>query len=525
MKHPRHQHTPLLTWIDGLITLLFSIAALALYVRTLVPGLIPNDSAEFQALAYTLDHAHTTGYEVYTLLAKIFTWIVPLGDVAYRVNLLSAVCAALTIGLVYLAGRVFSGSRWAGITGALALTVSGTFWSQAVIAEVYTMGSLFTAAVLLLVLVWYETGSANAIRAAGLLGGLSIGVHGTVLLLAPAVLALMLLGNRRRQRPWGAALAGVVLGLLLMVSIFAVVDFNETNASMMKVSYQPSITRWGLQPGDLDSFTQRFAFLVGARQWRSAMFVDPAQVIPGNLRVFSTFYAQDFALPFRLMVLIGLIGVFFRDWRLGLFFIVALLVHGLYTLNYRIGDIFVFFISFYIYACALAAEGLMALLRLLKRWQANASKILTPVLSLVLMAILIVPVFSHRLEALKQGEIRFDFMGLRSNQDLEDWHAAIRYNVKALPQDAIVLAGWYDIYGYVYTAHVEQNRPDLLFMEAYPYANAEGMADSLLDLLTQSLRDGRPVYTLEELGELQRSGMRYHRETIGFAQMFKVELR
>ncbi len=524
MKRPRH-HTSLLTWIDGLIAFLFLTATLTLYVRTLVPGLIPNDSAEFQALAYTLDHAHTTGYEVYILLGKVFTWIVPLGDIAYCVNLLSAVCAALTVALVYLIGCVFSHSRWAGAVGALALAISGTFWSQSIIAEVYTMGSLFTAAVLLLVLVWYETDSTNAIRAAGLFGGLSVGVHGTVLLLAPAVLLLMLLGSRRRQRPWGAALAGVVFGLLLMVSIFAVVDFHETHASMMNVSYQPSITRWGLQPGDLDSFTQRFAFLVGARQWRSAMFVDPAQVIPENLRVFNTFYAQDFTLPFRLIVLIGLVGIFSRDWRLGLFFLAALLVHGLSTLNYRIGDIYVFFISFYVSTCALAAEGWMVLLRLFSRGQASAPKILSSILSLVLMATLIAPVFSHRLEALRQGEIRFDFMGLISNADLEDWHAAIRHNVNALPPDAIVLVGWYDIYGYIYTAHVEEDRADLLFMEAYPYANTDGMASSLIDFLTQSLRDGRPVYTLEEYGELRRGGMQYHRETLGLAQVFKVELR
>lgn len=523
MKPPRHP-IRLPNWIDGLITLLLSAVSLALYVRTLVPGLIPNDSAEFQTLAYTLDHAHTTGYEVYILLAKIFTWIAPFGDIAYRVNLLSAGCAALIIGLVYLSGLLVTRKRWAGFFGAVALAVSGTFWSQSIIAEVYTMGSLFTAAVLLLVLLWYETGSQKAIRAAGFLGGLSVGVHATVLLLAPAVLLLLLLGDYRRQRPWASAIAGVALGLLFMVSIFALVDFQESNASMINVAYQPSITRWGLQPGDLDSFPQRLVFLVGARQWRSAMFVNPAEVMPHNFFAFRSFFRQDFSLPFQILMIVGLVGLFIRRWPLGVFFGVALVVHGLYTLNYRIGDIYVFFISLYVYFSVLAAEGLAVLLRLLKRLPGSLPPIARPILSLALIALVILPVYPHRVDGLRQGQLRFDFMDLASNDELADWQARLRYNVERLPQNAIVLVGWYDIYGYAYTAHVEQARSDLLFMEAYPYANTEGMADSLLDFLTASLRDGRPVYMLEEYGELRRGGMNYHRQTVGLAEMFQVTL-
>ena len=73
---------------DGFIAFGMAVFSLILYIRTLVPGLLPGDSGEFQTLAYSVDHAHTTGYEVYILLAKLFTLIVPVNDVAYRVNLL-----------------------------------------------------------------------------------------------------------------------------------------------------------------------------------------------------------------------------------------------------------------------------------------------------------------------------------------------------------------------------------------------------------------------------------------------------
>ena len=87
--------TPKLTIIDTIIASLLGVAGLLLYIRTLAPTLLRGDSAEFQTLAKTLGMTHPTGYPVYLLVAKVFTWL-PVGNTAYRVTLFSAVCAALT---------------------------------------------------------------------------------------------------------------------------------------------------------------------------------------------------------------------------------------------------------------------------------------------------------------------------------------------------------------------------------------------------------------------------------------------
>ena len=81
---------------DPIMALGLFIASFVLYIRTLAPSLLFGDSAEFQTIAYTLGMGHPTGYPIYILLAKLFT-IIPVGDVAYRVNLFSAFCAALTV--------------------------------------------------------------------------------------------------------------------------------------------------------------------------------------------------------------------------------------------------------------------------------------------------------------------------------------------------------------------------------------------------------------------------------------------
>src|SRR5438552_3679889 len=81
----------------GIVVTLF---AGALYVLTLAPSVMPGDYAEFQMASAVLGVPHPTGYPLYTLLGKLFT-LLPFGDVAYRVNLSSAVYMAGATGVLY----------------------------------------------------------------------------------------------------------------------------------------------------------------------------------------------------------------------------------------------------------------------------------------------------------------------------------------------------------------------------------------------------------------------------------------
>jgi hypothetical protein len=65
------------------------VLSTTLYVRTMVPWVLPFDSGEFQVLAYQVGLAHGTGYAVYILLARLFITLAPVGDVAFRANLFS----------------------------------------------------------------------------------------------------------------------------------------------------------------------------------------------------------------------------------------------------------------------------------------------------------------------------------------------------------------------------------------------------------------------------------------------------
>ena len=171
---------------DLWIAVIISLLGLAAYVRTLAPDILYGDSAEFQTLAYTLGVTHSTGYPTYLFLGRLVGFL-PISNPAWRISLLSAICAAITLAGVYLLARYFTKNRVGPALGALALGISYTFWSQAIIAEVYTPGMAFTVIVMLLLMHWLaESKRGNlALFIAALTAGIGFGVHASVWLIAP----------------------------------------------------------------------------------------------------------------------------------------------------------------------------------------------------------------------------------------------------------------------------------------------------------------------------------------------------
>lgn len=494
---------------DAWIALVCGALAFAAYARTTAPGLLPSDSAEFQVLVHFQATAHTTGYSVYLLLAKLWSFL-PLGEPALRVNLFSAWMGALAVGLTYLLGMVFSHSRYAGILSAIVLALSATFWSQAVIAEVYSTAAAFLAGVLLLAACWYRSRRAGYLFGAGVLGGLSLGVHGSVALAAPAVLALVVSSRPVWRRVLPAALGGAFLGLALMFAAFVYQDANRANYNIFETAYVPAASAWDRSAADLDSTWERFVFILSAEQWRPAMFADPLQVFPDNADRYFEALGRDFSWAVLLLPALGLVVLFTVDWRLALFLGLGYLVHMIYSLNYRIGDIYVFFVMAWVYRAAAMAAGYAALERWLRRL---IPRLITPARSagiwriafcVVFVTAACLPFASQRITALCDGEIWFDFAGMPRAAEAADWHAGIVQTVNALGKNTIVYLGWYDVYAYYYVAYIELGRDDLYFIEPTPYSRKGGIATSMLAFIraNQGKREQMFQYEIERLDQV-----------------------
>ena len=192
--------------LDYVLALLTALLAFALYLRTLAPGVLGGDSGEFQFAAWLGGFAHPTGYPLYLMLGWLWTHLLPLHDPAWRMNAFSALWGGVAAGLVYLLALrmlaqvtdkplVPACSRFSPL---LTFAVTPTFWSQATVAEVYTLNAALVAAILLGLVTWGQTGSRRALYVTALLYGLSLAHHRTTLLYLPAIAIFMWLAIRQQ---------------------------------------------------------------------------------------------------------------------------------------------------------------------------------------------------------------------------------------------------------------------------------------------------------------------------------------
>jgi 4-amino-4-deoxy-L-arabinose transferase-like glycosyltransferase len=235
---------------DCLLRAVIFFGALALYWRTLAPSVatIFDDSLEFQLVCPTLGIAHPTGYPLYTLLGKFFT-LIPIGDAAYRVNLMSAFFAALTVVFTYLIVHVLTDDSPSALFASLAIAVSPVFWSQAVIAEVYSLNAFFTALVVYLLLRWEAnrrqrptasmSGAAapNNLLLAAFVYGLSLTHHRLMLLLAPAMALFAWLTERRIFTNLKLVLRLILLFLAPLL-LYAYIPLRGLHTSSLDGIYQ-----------------------------------------------------------------------------------------------------------------------------------------------------------------------------------------------------------------------------------------------------------------------------------------------
>ena len=512
---------------DGLFAVICFIISLALYIRTLTPGLLYGDGGEFQTLAYLLGHTHPTGYPIYLALAKLVTFL-PLGDVAYRVNLFSALMAALTVAGVYLSGRLLVKYRALALIGAMVLAVSPTFWSQSIIAEVYTAGAAFLTFILLALLWWEQTENPWALFVAGLLGGLSLGVHMSVVLLAPAVLLFLLLSWQRGKRVWVTAILGASSGVFLTILMFWFIDLNNPTANYFNSVIEPSRSAWGLASDEIDGPLDRLFFGWSARQFRSFMFANITNVMPRQAADYWQNLPLELGCPLIWLAVLGAVTLLIRRRRAGLLLIVGLAIQLFSMFNYEIWDLYVFYIPSYVLLSILSIVGMGSIMDLGKaafrrfnsiaqtRWL-NLS--LEGAIIFLILWFALWPVFQPQKEAALAGEVPFQFDEYPVYDDLT--LNISRAMVIKLPENAIVFADWDMIWPYYYAAHIIEDRRDLTFIETYPADDVDSIANSVAEYIADNL-DEHPIFFSERESGLLDAGFKFTPARAGPVRLVRV---
>ena len=129
-------------------------------------------------------------HPLFVLLGRLFATLP--GDLTTNLNLLSAVCGALTVAVVFDIARRLGGSAWCGAVAAGALALSHAFWLHSVITEVYTLNALFLALTIRLLLEWRARGSGAWLVLAAAVFTVGLTNHLVLAAFAPAAVAYVL---------------------------------------------------------------------------------------------------------------------------------------------------------------------------------------------------------------------------------------------------------------------------------------------------------------------------------------------
>lgn len=168
------------------------ILPLSLFVLTACPSVFVGDSGEMVTISYELGIPQPTGFPLYCLLGKLFC-LLPLGTIAWRVNLLSAVATAGTSLSIYLILSRRTGGRLDpafALIGALSHATGMVVWSQATIARTYPLTQALLAWEVALALIVAERPGQRSFLGLALLSGFSMGTHLLSILIVPILIVL-----------------------------------------------------------------------------------------------------------------------------------------------------------------------------------------------------------------------------------------------------------------------------------------------------------------------------------------------
>lgn len=515
MPKSRYEMRPL-DLIDRLLALGIGLVALIVYVRTLAPGLLYGDSAEFQTLTYTLGMTHSTGYPIYLLLARGIG-VLPLRSPAWRVNLFSAVSAAVAIGCSYHLARRLTRSRIGGLLAGLILAVSYTFWTQAIIAEVYTPA--IACYLLSLHMLWRWDAHRDrpyTLLVATLLMSAGLGIHASVVLLIPpaGIFIVQRIWRDRAEEPhWQRerllALSGGVLGLLLFVGTFLLIDLNDPPSSFINTVVIPSRSIWGLTLRQLQSPWRRLWITVTGLQWRDAMFPGGLPAVRDRLAAYAGHLpTEEFSWVALICAGVGLVHALRKHLAHGLLVLGAYLFALVAVLNYDPPDWTIFFLPTYVLIAVTAGVGAGEIARAPVRWLTSRSRLagtaVAAILALFLTAGLVRPFAASRWRAIRTGRADFSRETYVYPVDALDeprQRAAIRLSL--VSDDAMLLLDWRSLYATAYIAYVEGKKPNVTMVEAAPHGSEGQLADSMILEIEEALNAGRDVLTYQMYRQLR----------------------
>jgi hypothetical protein len=346
------------------------LVALVVYSWTLAPTVTPTDSGELILVAYGLGVAHPPGVPLWTMLAHLAS-LVPVGNVAVRINFSSAVFAALASAMLTLvvaelivpascfasprrrskAARQSSDTDRSKTRGLLILVpavgagllmaFSRTLWAYATITEVYALNALLIVLVFILIARWRrliietrtnssaaETTHDKWIYAAAFVFGLAMGVHHvTVALTLPAIAVVVYRTEGLKFFASRRLLYSALISIGALILVYSYLPWAASRSPAMN---------WG----NARSLQEIWWHITG-RQYRVFFSFSTSTMGPQFIE-FCRMALREFGFPWLPITLFlagaGLTSAYKRDRTAFWFLLLILLADLAYALSYEIAE-------------------------------------------------------------------------------------------------------------------------------------------------------------------------------------------
>ena len=383
------------------------VVAMLLYAVTLAPTVTLVDSGELIVAARGLGVAHPPGFPLWVMLAYLAS-LVPLGNVATRINFSSALfaalaCAVLTLVVMELmitTSRASTKKRtkksaqqnrkredsigggfliFAPAVGAgLLMAFSRTLWAYATITEVYALNALLILVVFFLMVRWrrriIETQKDAGdqvttydawLYAAAFAFGLAMGVHHvTVALTLPAVAVIVYRTQGLRFFTSRRLLYAALISITGLIAVYAYLPLAASRSPVMN---------WG-DPRSL----QEIWWHITGRQYR-VFFSFSVATMGTQFVEFCRMALREFGFPWLpltpFLAFAGLANAYKRDRTVFWFLLVILIADLAYALSYEIAeDKDAYYLPAFISIALAAAFGIQWLIRVSKPSSATAGR-------------------------------------------------------------------------------------------------------------------------------------------------------
>jgi hypothetical protein len=333
------------------------------YTQTLLPGVDLGDTGGFQAAVLWPATSARQAYPLYYDLAKPFVGTLSRANPARGLNLFSAVWGGIAVGLLTWIVAAVGESLLAGAAAGLLLAFSYTFWSQAIIAEVYTL-HLALVGVCLIALYWFaqresppgidRTVGPRRLRLAIFFAcyALAFGNHLSMVLLLVPFTTFLLLSHPRPRELFRPSVVAMALGI----------------AALGALQYLPNVMAVGSGIDGPQTIAERLAdfwFDATKADWRETMVlgVGGSQLID-RLQMMAWDARQQFGLFGLALAGIGAVRIWFRSRAWAALTWTAYAINATFAFTYNVGDTHVFFLPAHYFAAFFAGVAVLPVARL-----------------------------------------------------------------------------------------------------------------------------------------------------------------